>query len=118
MGRNGDLLQESLLIWNPQYGKSNCHITKMEIQSPGRYTLQNVNMEYQRIKGKNNPKKSKDDRVNPMIEKWNSVDTLRKWRSAWANICNQELEQNGFNERIDHRSYIAQGRTDIPSILV
>lgn len=105
-------------IWQkqlPYYKNGNpksrpVYLTKREYESDTRY------MEYQRIKGKNNPKKSKDDRVNPMIEKWNSVDTLRKWRSAWANICNQELEQNGFNERIDHRSYIAQGRTDIPSI--
>lgn len=105
-------------IWEkqlPYYKNGNpksrpVYLTKREYESDIKYK------EYQRVKGKNNPKKSKDDRINPIIEKWNSVDSLRKWRSAWADMCNQELERNGFHERVDHRSFIAQGRTDIPSI--
>ena len=40
---------------------------------------------------------------------WNEQTKAEEWRSAWAEICNRALEQNGHAERIDHRSYARQG---------
>lgn len=37
-------------------------------------------------------------------------------RAAWAQLCNQALEQYGHAERIDHRSYERQGIDQIPII--
>jgi len=39
---------------------------------------------------------------------WNEPTKAEEWRAAWAQICNQHLEQNGHAERIDHRSYARQ----------
>lgn len=47
---------------------------------------------------------------------WNDQTKAEEWRSAWAEICNQVLEQNGHTERIDHRSYARQGIDQIPSV--
>lgn len=47
---------------------------------------------------------------------WNEQTKAEEWRSAWAEICNQELEQNGHAERIDHRSYARQGIDQIPTV--
>ena len=47
---------------------------------------------------------------------WNEQTKAEEWRSAWAEICNQVLEQNGHTERIDHRSYARQGIDQIPSV--
>ena len=37
-------------------------------------------------------------------------------RAAWAQLCNQALEQYGHAERIDHRSYERQGIDQIPTV--
>lgn len=47
---------------------------------------------------------------------WNEQTKAEEWRSAWAEICNLFLEQNGHAERIDHRSYERQGIDQIPTI--
>ena len=47
---------------------------------------------------------------------WNEQTKAEKWRSAWAEICNRALEQNGHTERIDHRSYARQGIDQIPTV--
>ena len=47
---------------------------------------------------------------------WNEQTKAEEWRGAWADICNQALEQNGHTERIDHRSYERQGIDQIPTI--
>ena len=47
---------------------------------------------------------------------WNEQTKAEEWRSAWAEICNQVLEQNGHAERIDHRSYARQGIDQIPTV--
>jgi len=39
---------------------------------------------------------------------WNEQTKAEEWRAAWAQICNQCLEQNGHAERVDHRSYERQ----------
>ena len=47
---------------------------------------------------------------------WNDQSKAEEWRAAWAQICNQHLEQNGHAERIDHRSYKRQGIDQIPTV--
>lgn len=47
---------------------------------------------------------------------WNEQTKAEEWRAAWAEICNQVLEQNGYAERIDHRSYERQGIDQIPTV--
>jgi hypothetical protein len=47
---------------------------------------------------------------------WNEQTKAEEWRAAWADICNQALEQNDHTERIDHRSYERQGIDQIPTI--
>ena len=40
---------------------------------------------------------------------WNSREIVNEWREEWANLQNRSLERHGHNERVDHRSYEAQG---------
>ena len=47
---------------------------------------------------------------------WNEQTKAEEWRGAWAEICNQFLEQNDHAERIDHRSYERQGIDQIPTV--
>ena len=47
---------------------------------------------------------------------WNEQTKAEEWRAAWAELCNQALEQNGHAERIDHRSYERQGIDQIPTV--
>ena len=47
---------------------------------------------------------------------WNEQTKAEEWRAAWAEICNQALEQNGHAERVDHRSYVRQGIDQIPTV--
>ena len=35
----------------------------------------------------------------------NGTETVSHWRESFAELCNQHLEKNGFDERVDHRSY-------------
>lgn len=46
---------------------------------------------------------------NPTVAEWNSKETLQEWRKNWADICNQYLEKNHIDARINHRSYAEQG---------
>ncbi len=47
---------------------------------------------------------------------WNEQTKAEEWRAAWAELCNQALEQNGHAERVDHRSYERQGIDQIPTV--
>ena len=47
---------------------------------------------------------------------WNEQTKAEEWRAAWARLCNQTLEQYGYAERIDHRSYERQGIDQIPTV--
>ncbi len=47
---------------------------------------------------------------------WNSKETLQEYRKAWADMVNEEFQKKGMQERIDHRSYEAQGIMLIPQI--
>lgn len=40
---------------------------------------------------------------------WNTTDQLETWRAQWAAYQNRALERAGRRERVDHRSYEAQG---------
>ena len=43
-------------------------------------------------------------------------DSLRGWRAAWADTANRHLARAGFETRIDHRSFRAQGVALTPSV--
>ena len=42
---------------------------------------------------------------NRDFNKEKSSETVSYWRESFAELCNQHLEKNGFDERVDHRSY-------------
>ena len=46
---------------------------------------------------------------------WNSPERLEQWREQWALHQNRALERHGHAERVDHRSYEAQGIDREPS---
>ena len=62
------------------------------------------------------PKSTKYGRQNPISERWNSDKQLVAWRAAWADEVNLCLEQKGLEERIDHRSFVDQGKDEQPTI--
>ena len=47
---------------------------------------------------------------------WNDKGNAEKWRENFASLCNQYLEKNHQEKRVDHRSYKRQGIEEIPSI--
>jgi hypothetical protein len=47
---------------------------------------------------------------------WNERHKAEEWRKAWADMLNQHLEQNGFAERVDNRSFKRQGVDKLPTI--
>ena len=62
------------------------------------------------------PKSSKLGRQNPISQKWNSKEQLFIWRKAWADEMNRHLELAGYDVRVDHRSFKAQGIDRQPTI--
>lgn len=40
----------------------------------------------------------------------NGTETVCDWRADFADLCNKHLEQAGFDERVDHRSYADQNK--------
>lgn len=44
---------------------------------------------------------------------WNNPKNCELWRSEWANVCNEHLKTENH---IDHRSYVRQGKLEIPTI--
>ena len=47
---------------------------------------------------------------------WGLPETLDHWREAWADFCNRKFEEKGLADRIDHRSYEAQGIALLPQV--
>ena len=47
---------------------------------------------------------------------WNNKGNAEKWRENFASLCNQYLEKNHQEKRVDHRSYKRQGIEEIPTI--
>ncbi|HBT69146.1 MAG TPA: hypothetical protein DEB63_14050, partial [Agrobacterium sp.] len=39
---------------------------------------------------------------------WNAVEVLEGWREAWARDSNAALERAGIEDRVDHRTLVAQ----------
>ncbi|MDU4953679.1 MAG: MobQ family relaxase [Clostridium sp.] len=65
-----------------------------------------------KVLGKNGkPKTRKID-----LTDWNNKGNAEKWRESFANICNQYLDRNNFEKRVDHRSFERQGIEEIPTI--
>ena len=47
---------------------------------------------------------------------WNDRGNADKWRAAWEDTANAELERLGFDIRIDRRTYAEQGIEQIPTV--
>ena len=47
---------------------------------------------------------------------WDSKEACTRWKAAWAELSNRELERAGHDERIDHRSYEEQGLDILPQV--
>ena len=62
------------------------------------------------------PKSSKLGRQNSITQKWNSPEQLTVWRKAWADEMNLHLERAGYDVRVDHRSFKAQGIDRQPTV--
>lgn len=45
----------------------------------------------------------------PKVRAWNSTEQLEAWREHWAQTVNAELERQGHDARVDHRSLADQG---------
>ena len=43
---------------------------------------------------------------------WNQKETLAQWRESWSEHVNRSLEQHQVDQKIDHRSFEAQGKSD------
>ncbi|MBQ8982117.1 MAG: MobA/MobL family protein [Lachnospiraceae bacterium] len=58
------------------------------------------------------PKTSPYGRKNETAAYWNDKARIYEWREYWEHVVNQKFEAMHSNIRIDHRSYIDQGRED------
>ncbi len=47
---------------------------------------------------------------------WNQKHLLARWREKWAEHLNHHLAKGGYQERVDHRSYKAQGINRKPMV--
>ena len=47
---------------------------------------------------------------------WNEQTKAEEWRAGWADTVNAALERQGLEERIDHRSFLRQGKEEIPTV--
>ena len=66
----------------------------------------------ERILGKNGKPKTRKIELTD----WNNKGNAEKWRENFATLCNQYLEKNNFEKRVDHRSFERQGKEEIPTI--
>ncbi len=62
------------------------------------------------------PKSTRYGRQNPITVRWNSEDQLFSWRTRWADMTNQMLKQEGYEESVDHRSYLVRGIDEQPTV--
>jgi ATP-dependent exoDNAse (exonuclease V), alpha subunit - helicase superfamily I member len=105
---NGGSFEKQLPYFKNGKGKA-VYITKHEAETDTKY------LEYVRVKGKYDPLKTKVDRCNPIVQKWDDKDTFIEWRSNWALYQNREFEKKELAVRVDHRSYEEQGIDKIPT---
>lgn len=47
---------------------------------------------------------------------WNDKGNVEKWRENFSDLCNEYLEKNKIEKRVDHRSFKRQGIKQIPTI--
>ena len=47
---------------------------------------------------------------------WNDKTKAEEWRAAWADFLNAELAARGIAEKVDHRSFVRQGKIEQPTI--
>lgn len=47
---------------------------------------------------------------------WNDKRYAEVWRSAWADAVNRCFENNGIDERLDLRSFVRQGKEELPTV--
>ncbi len=106
-------------IHDKQDGNPHAHImlTMRPLEQDGQWGAKSkkeyiVDENGERVKLKNG--KYKTRKINTVD--WNEQDKAELWRSKWAEIANEFLEQNSIDERIDHRSFARQGIEQIPSI--
>ena len=94
--------------WEKQYpykvGKKKVYMTPSAAEAQGF------------VRADKHPKSTRYGRQNPISERWNSEEQLVEWRKAWADVTNLYLERAGREERIDHRSNVARGLDEIPTI--
>lgn len=94
--------------WEKQYqyfvGKKKIYMTPSEAISQ--------NLE----RASKNPKSTRYGRQNPICAEWNSEEQIVKWRKAWEDVINLELERKQLNERVDCRSFKDRGIDEQPTI--
>ena len=94
--------------WEKQYqyfvGKKKIYMTPSEAMARG---LERAN-KY--------PKSTKYGKQNPICAEWNSEEQITKWRKAWEDVVNRELERKQLNERVDCRSFAERGIDEQPTI--
>lgn len=94
--------------WEKQYqyfvGKKKVYMTPSEAISQ--------NLE----RASKNPKSTRYGRQNPICSEWNSEKQITKWRKAWEDVINLELERKQLNERVDCRSFAERGIDEQPTI--
>jgi len=56
------------------------------------------------------------DSFGKKAREWNDKSLFERWREQWAEATNRHLALNGFDQRIDHRSYADQGIVLEPSL--
>lgn len=60
------------------------------------------------------PKTRKE--LNPILQEWNSKESIFLWRERWMSACNSALRRSGICETIDHRSYEERGINQLPQV--
>lgn len=94
--------------WEKQYqyfvGKKKVFMTPSEAKSQ--------NLE----RASKNPKSTRYGRQNPICSEWNSEKQITKFRKAWEDVVNLELERKQIDERIDCRSFKDRGIDEQPTI--
>lgn len=112
-----------IAIHDKEDGNPHAHIllTMRPIEPDGRWGAKAIN-EY--VLDKNGERiLQKIDKQNRKIYKrvktdttdWNTKDFLHKSREAWALSINHALEKKNLPQRVDHRSFEAQGKAQIPT---
>lgn len=56
------------------------------------------------------------DSFGKKCREWNTTEKLVAWREQYADLTNRSLERFGHAERIDARSYEAQGIDQLPTV--